>query len=171
MRGQVDTKTIWRPADSLPAETQAYVATIAPLIGDGPVDDAINVASIARSWTEAPLFVGQEDSTPTVDQSTHPVQPNPPVERSTDCRCVGPRAAVRQPLRAGFSAESRTMSHGRSLCGVSERSDGLGSEGRVWSTRPNDGEIKAALRSPSKPLTGLVFLRAGRSGRVPLQAI
>jgi len=34
-----------------------------------------------------------------------------------------------------------------------------------------DGEIKAARRSPSKPLTGLVFLRAGRSGRVPRGSI
>src|SRR5579859_5019318 len=32
----------------------------------------------------------------------------------------------------------------------------------------HDGEIKAARRSPAKPLIGLGFLRAGRSGRVPL---
>ena len=31
-----------------------------------------------------------------------------------------------------------------------------------------DGEIKEALRSPAKSLRGLVFLRAVRSGRVPL---
>jgi hypothetical protein len=30
-----------------------------------------------------------------------------------------------------------------------------------------DGKIKAALRSLSKPLIGLVFLRAVRSGREP----
>jgi len=78
---------------SLPAETEAYVATIAPLIGDGPVDDAVKVASIARSWTEAPLFVGQENSAPTVDQSTHPQQPNPPAR---DRRVVDVSALVPQ---------------------------------------------------------------------------
>ena len=45
---------------------------------------------------------------------------------------------------------------------------GRGVEGQDDRT---DGEIKAALRSPSKSLTGLVFLRAGRSGRVPLLRI
>ena len=78
---------------SLPAETKAYVATIAPLIGDGPVDDGVKIASIARSWTEAPLFIGQENSTPTVDQSTHPVQPNPPAK---DRRVVDVSALVPQ---------------------------------------------------------------------------
>ena len=79
---------------SLPAETKAYVATIAPLIGDGPVDDAVKVASIARSWTEAPLFIGQENSAPTVDQLTHPLQPNPPAK---DRRVVDVSALVPQP--------------------------------------------------------------------------
>ena len=78
---------------SLPAETKASVATIAPLIGDGPGDDGVKVASIARSWTEAPLFVGQENSAPTVDQSTHPVQPNPPAK---DRRVVDVSALVPQ---------------------------------------------------------------------------
>jgi len=35
----------------------------------------------------------------------------------------------------------------------------------------NDGKIKAALLSTSKPLTGLGFLGAYLSGRVPLQGI
>jgi soluble lytic murein transglycosylase-like protein len=93
---------------SLPAETKAYVATIAPLIGDGPVDDVVKVASIARSWTEAPLFIGQEISNPTVDQSTHPVQPNPPAKdrRVVDVSALAPqsdslfvRVSARDPKR------------------------------------------------------------------------
>jgi hypothetical protein len=39
-----------------------------------------------------------------------------------------------------------------------------GLEGRF-----SEGKIKAALRSSSKSLTGLVFLRACRSGREPLR--
>ena len=54
----------------LPAETQAYVAAIAPLIGEGQAGDIINVASVIRPWTGAPLFAGQDQSAQTVDQST-----------------------------------------------------------------------------------------------------
>ena len=62
----------------LPAETQAYVAAIAPLIGELQADDAVNVALAVRSWTEAPLFAGQDQSTPMIDQSTIPARPNLP---------------------------------------------------------------------------------------------
>jgi hypothetical protein len=51
--------------------------------------------------------------------------------------------------------------------GVERRIKGGGAGGEQGSTII-DGEIKAARRSSSKPLAGLVFLRAGRSGRVPL---
>jgi soluble lytic murein transglycosylase-like protein len=78
---------------SLPAETKAYIATIAPVIGERSVDDAVKVASIARSWTEAPLFIGQENITSTVDQSTHPVQPHLPEK---DRRVVDMSALVPQ---------------------------------------------------------------------------
>ena len=40
----------------LPAETRAYLAVLAPLIGGGSIDGAMVVAAVARSWTEAPLF-------------------------------------------------------------------------------------------------------------------
>jgi soluble lytic murein transglycosylase-like protein len=40
----------------LPAETRAYVAMLAPLVGTGTIDDAAMVPVAARSWTEAPLF-------------------------------------------------------------------------------------------------------------------
>ena len=40
----------------LPAETRAYVALLAPLIGTGAIDEPRWCQSRARSWTEAPLF-------------------------------------------------------------------------------------------------------------------
>lgn len=42
---------------ALPAETQAYVATLAPVIGGGAINDATVVNAVVRSWAEAPLFV------------------------------------------------------------------------------------------------------------------
>jgi hypothetical protein len=49
----------------LPAETRAYVAVLAPLIGGGSVDDAMVVAVLARSWTQAPLFAARAQNSPT----------------------------------------------------------------------------------------------------------
>ena len=48
----------------LPAETRAYVAALAPLIGGGSVDDALVVAVVARSWTQAPLFAARAQNSP-----------------------------------------------------------------------------------------------------------
>lgn len=49
----------------LPAETRAYVALLAPQIGGGSVDDAMVVAVLARSWTQAPLFAASAENSPT----------------------------------------------------------------------------------------------------------
>jgi len=78
----------------LPAETQAYVAAIAPLIGEEQADDAIEVASAVRSWKEAPLFAGQDQSTPTVDQPTLSARQNlPPKDRRiVDVTALAPRS-------------------------------------------------------------------------------
>jgi membrane-bound lytic murein transglycosylase B len=48
---------------ALPAETQAYVTSLAPMIGGGTIDDATVVNAVVRSWTEAPLFVVSAEST------------------------------------------------------------------------------------------------------------
>jgi hypothetical protein len=40
----------------LPAETHAYLARLAPIVGNGAADSAMLLASIARSWTAASLF-------------------------------------------------------------------------------------------------------------------
>jgi hypothetical protein len=50
---------------ALPAETQAYVATLAPVIGGGTIDDATVVNAVVRSWTEAPLFVVSAETSQT----------------------------------------------------------------------------------------------------------
>jgi len=52
----------------LPAETRAYVALLAPLIGTGAIDETAMVAIAARSWTEAPLFTVRADNHTAADQ-------------------------------------------------------------------------------------------------------
>ena len=47
---------------ALPAETQAYVTSLAPVIGGGTIDDATVVNAVVHSWTEAPLFVVPAES-------------------------------------------------------------------------------------------------------------
>jgi hypothetical protein len=52
----------------LPAETRAYVALLAPLVGTGAIDETATVAIAARSWTEAPLFTVRADDRTAADQ-------------------------------------------------------------------------------------------------------
>jgi Transglycosylase SLT domain len=52
----------------LPSETRAYVALLAPLIGNGAIDETAMVAMAARSWTEAPLFTVRADDHTAADQ-------------------------------------------------------------------------------------------------------
>jgi membrane-bound lytic murein transglycosylase B len=58
----------------LPAETNAYVAMLAPMLGDDHVDDAMIVAVAARSWTEAPLFAVRPESSRADPEQTADVQ-------------------------------------------------------------------------------------------------
>jgi hypothetical protein len=48
----------------LPAETRAYVATLAPMIADEQVGGTMIVSVTDRSWAEAPLFAAQAASRP-----------------------------------------------------------------------------------------------------------
>ena len=41
------------------------MAALAPVIGDGAIDDATVVNAVVRSWTEAPLFVVSAESNAT----------------------------------------------------------------------------------------------------------
>jgi soluble lytic murein transglycosylase-like protein len=52
----------------LPAETRAYVALLAPLIGTGAIYETATVAIAPRSWTEAPLFTVRADDHTAADQ-------------------------------------------------------------------------------------------------------
>ncbi|RLM30694.1 lytic transglycosylase [Brenneria salicis ATCC 15712 = DSM 30166] len=52
----------------LPAETRAYVATLAPLVGGGVITTPVEVAAAdPLSWTRAPLFVAQAERTSSAD--------------------------------------------------------------------------------------------------------
>lgn len=62
---------------SLPAETRAYVAAIAPVIDGGEIASPVIIAAVdALAWTRAPLFIAQRISTAAAD----PV----PTERRTN---------------------------------------------------------------------------------------
>src|SRR5712675_1979612 len=55
-----DYVSIGRP---LPAETLAYVAALAPLIGGDPVNRGVVIAAGPNAWIRAPLFAVSADST------------------------------------------------------------------------------------------------------------
>jgi soluble lytic murein transglycosylase-like protein len=57
----------------LPAETQAYVAALAPLIDGEVIDAAMVVSAAAPSWTDAPLFAVRAESSVTKS----PASPDP----------------------------------------------------------------------------------------------
>ncbi len=61
---------------ALPAETRAYVAALAPLIGDQPADGAVVAVAEPQAWTRAPLFIARAESAPTADQPSPDVQPD-----------------------------------------------------------------------------------------------
>lgn len=55
-----DFVTAGRP---LPAETRAYLAKLAPIVGSAATDDTVLLTTIMRSWTEAALFPAQGSNT------------------------------------------------------------------------------------------------------------
>ena len=68
---------------SLPAETQAYVATLAPILGDEPLpEDAIVTSDSPVDWRDAPLFVGL--ATATAEDETAQGDSQPAVDRAAD---------------------------------------------------------------------------------------
>ncbi|MCM2439440.1 lytic transglycosylase domain-containing protein [Agrobacterium vitis] len=59
----------------LPAETRAYVATLAPQIGGGEITGPVVVAAAdPLSWTRAPLFVVQPNRTSSAEPVQHGAQ-------------------------------------------------------------------------------------------------
>ncbi len=76
----------------LPAETRAYVATLAPQIGGGEITAPVEVAAVdPQSWTRAPLFVAQAERTSPAD----PVQSNdiPTATPVRDVSAIAPQSA------------------------------------------------------------------------------
>ena len=53
---------------ALPAETRAYLARLAPIVGGGAADDTVLLAAVVRSWTEASLFPARTADPPSVSQ-------------------------------------------------------------------------------------------------------
>lgn len=61
---------------ALPAETRAYVAALAPLVGEKQADSAVVAVADSQPWTRAPLFIARVESTPTADRQSPDVQPD-----------------------------------------------------------------------------------------------
>lgn len=53
---------------SLPAETLAYVAALAPLIGGEPLNRNAKIAAASSAWSSAPLFIVLADNTASVNR-------------------------------------------------------------------------------------------------------
>ncbi|WP_332116667.1 lytic transglycosylase domain-containing protein [Azorhizobium caulinodans] len=58
----------------LPEETRTYLARLAPIVGGGAADDTALLASVVRSWTEAPLFPKQSADASDAKSSVGPPQ-------------------------------------------------------------------------------------------------
>ncbi|QRZ15750.1 lytic transglycosylase domain-containing protein [Paracoccus methylovorus] len=86
---------------ALPAETRAYVAALAPMLGADPLPGAGFAAALPRDWREAPLFIGsmtsgsdaepmqpgglfvrRSDAEPALSDGTLAADPEPPAEPS-----------------------------------------------------------------------------------------
>ena len=79
---------------TLPLETRAYLARLAPVVADGAVDDTVLLASVVKSWTEASLFPPSTDHKSSDDQSAtqHPSGPSPNDGRAQDWTGLAPQS-------------------------------------------------------------------------------
>jgi hypothetical protein len=87
----------------LPAETRAYVATLAPLFDGGELASPIFVAAVhSQSWTKTPLFIGRPERAAAADRVS--------AERRSDhAPTTGPMrdlSAILPPARSLFVAQS-----------------------------------------------------------------
>ncbi len=80
---------------ALPAETRAYVAMLAPLVGGKPLDDAATIAPDPLAWTRSPLFVvranGSANAGPSQDQRVR--GDNATAPRAHDAISLSPRSS------------------------------------------------------------------------------
>ena len=78
----------------LPAETQAYVATLAPMIGGAQAGGITFVADEAPDWRLAPLFVDPRDDGPMDDPAVFTVSPGgvPDAPQAVDTSAFVPQS-------------------------------------------------------------------------------
>ncbi len=86
----------------LPAETQLYVAVLAPLIGEGQPNGMVAVSRRASSWQESPLFAVHDQPSPAAMQSPSAAS----ADRMSDNRSVAGVSAL-APQAAGLFARGR----------------------------------------------------------------
>ncbi len=67
---------------ALPHETQLYVATLAPLIGEGQVNDIVAARHRIVSWRDAPLFVVRDQD----ESFVTPAESKTSIDRPSDGR-------------------------------------------------------------------------------------
>ncbi|MAS14766.1 MAG: lytic transglycosylase [Nitratireductor sp.] len=90
--GRYEASLSGRP---LPAETQAYVAAIAPVIDGGETVNSVMVASVEPlAWTRAPLFVAQRISAAVADPVSADRLPNdaPTATSVRDVSAIAPQS-------------------------------------------------------------------------------
>jgi Soluble lytic murein transglycosylase and related regulatory proteins (some contain LysM/invasin domains) len=81
----------------LPAETQAYVAALAPVLDPDPRDGGASVVSHVVPWRQSPLFVGWLESSP-VERRSAPAL----LLKSSSDVLSGPSRTVLMPHAEGL---------------------------------------------------------------------
>jgi hypothetical protein len=79
----------------LPPETVAYVAALAPFVGDGATDGPVLMAaSDPSSWTQAPLFIVRSAGAEPVDRAAAkpPSNDAPPAISVRDLSAIAPQS-------------------------------------------------------------------------------
>jgi soluble lytic murein transglycosylase-like protein len=79
---------------ALPAETRAYVAALAPLIGGKLLEDATTIAPDPLAWTRSPLFVVRANGSANAAASRQQRVPgdNATAPRARDAASLSPRS-------------------------------------------------------------------------------
>lgn len=89
----------------LAAETQAYVAALAPVLDTEPRDGEASVASPAVPWRQAPLFVGRLESMPPDRRSA----PNLPLKSSPEMLSTANPPVLTPPAEGLFVRRSNEV--------------------------------------------------------------
>lgn len=77
----------------LPAETRAYLARLAPIVGGSSADDTLILAAVVKSWTEASLFSTRPARPPGDTPSVSPPQsPQPSNHPAQDWTGLAPQS-------------------------------------------------------------------------------